>query len=486
MKKIYKIGLIKIFILLAFSAVANADANNSQITINKDFAVFFIGNSEYLIELYYSYPDITYTLIYQAEEEIYYGNLDFTLKIDSVHSDGEIKRIAIEKWHAPFIHKKDTVNKYEPQDFYGVQKFTILAGKYNATLEVIDENGKRNFEARFEIVVEPINSEKLGLSSIQIANNIIPKSFALQNSQSQFAEIFYKNQHYIYPNPLREISSDVPTLHLYSEIYSAKTASPKGIEVKYLIKNARNSVEFEHSKNKPSVADAMVETISIPLDAMQSGVYTVEIIIYSNDKKDSCKKSTKFYLINNNIPLSGGVFFTEDELFDMSEFATFGAERIELEFEQYQAIATKDEIRTWKKLSDTKAKQRFLYRFWFVRNPNPDNPFNAELAEFRERLKYVITYYSFGGNNNGWKSDRGQIYLKYGEPDYKENSMATPNQKAFEIWSYHAVEGGGQFCFVDSFGLNNHKLVHSTVRGHIANHNWRNLLSRSNNSEQMR
>jgi len=482
MKTINKIFVANLLFFI-FTVATFANLKSSEITINKDFAVFYIGENEHILELYYSYPDTVYTLIFQENVETFYGNLEFFLKIDSINSDGEIKNIIIEKWQAPFVHKKDTVNNYESQDFYGLQKITLKTGKYFATFEAFDEIGKRNFATTFEINIEPKNAGKLELSSIQIANNIISKNFALQNSEKQFAEIFYKNQHYVYPNPLREISADIPTLHLYSEIYSAKTVSPEGIEVKYLIKNSRNSVEFEFSRVRNSIADAIVETISIPLDAIQSGVYTVEVIVFSKDKTDSVKRSNRFYLINNNIEFSGRVYFTDDELFDMSEFATYGDARIELEFEQYKAVATRDEIRTWSRLTEQKAKQRFLYRFWLIRNPDPENPFNAELAEFRERLKYVTTYYSFGGNNNGWRSDRGKIYLKYGAPDYKETQMASPVQRAFEIWSYHTVQGGGEFCFVDSFGMNNHNLVHSTVQGYIQNYNWRNLLSRENNNQ---
>jgi len=43
------------------------------------------------------------------------------------------------------------------------------------------------------------------------------------------------------------------------------------------------------------------------------------------------------------------------------------------------------------------------------------------LAEFRERMKYVNTYYSYAGEfDNGWKSDRGKIYLRFGEPSDRE------------------------------------------------------------------
>lgn len=479
-KKVVILLLISILGIQSLSIFAR-----SNFYINNDFAVFYSGAENYNVEIYYSYPDSVYTLRYNDTEKQYSGNIEFILNVDSINSAGQIKSVLLEKWQAPFIRKQDVNSIYSPQIFYGIHKVSLKAGTYKATLSVNDLNdSSKRYESKFDLAINPINHKNLGLSSLQIANNIIYKNnISGDSSEYKLHNIFYKNQYYVYPNPLKEISATPPTLYLYSEIYSAKTASPDGVEIKYVIKNAKNNIEFEHVKKKPAVADAIVETISIPIDALPVGVYFVESTVYSKDKSDSITQRTKFYLINSSVSSSDNIYYTDDEMFDLSEFSTYSSERIEFEFEQYKSIASQDEINTWEKLSDIKAKQRFLYRFWFNRNPDINNPYNTKLAEFRERLKYVTTYFSYAGDNNGWKTDRGKIYLKFGEPDYKDQYPATPTQKAYEIWSYHSVEGGAQFCFIDILGLENYRLVHSTAKGYVVNYNWKNIISKNNDSK---
>lgn len=490
-----------VLILIHNKALANIQINenlvNENLMIHYDYALFYLEKNVHQIEFYYSYTAAAYTFLIDTNDNSIKGNIEFILTIDSINSDGHKKNIANYNWFAPISieleqmieqEHKNNIAKEENnsaklllnQDFYGVHKFMLIPGKYVATFTAKDinenkiNNGNRTFSSELDLIVEPINPSKINISTIQIANNIIPKSVALQTASN--SDIFYKNQYYVYPNPLNEISSDFPTLHLYLEIYNANTISPNGIQLKYLIRNAKNHIEFEYSKNKPVISDAIVETISIPLDAMPSGIYWLELLAISQNN-DTVSQQSKFYLINQNVDFSSEVYYTDDEMFESSEFATYGNERANLEFEMFKVIAEKNEIATWEKLSELKAKQRFLYRFWITRNPDMQNPYNSELAEYRSRIKYTTTYYSYGGHSNGWRTDRGKIYLKHGEPDYIDRSFATPTQKAYEIWSYSKIQGGGQFCFVDVFGLGNYQLVHSTVNGYMQNFSWQDMIS---------
>jgi hypothetical protein len=203
---------------------------------------------------------------------------------------------------------------------------------------MLDVNGNRRSENKFAIKINPINNE-LSISSLQITNNIIPQTLATGTE----ATLFLKNQHYVFPNPQREISADIPTLHLYSEIYNAKDKSPEGISITYKIINSKNEVEIEYTRNKNSAGNAIVDVISFPLDAVPTGIYTISLMIKSGDEKDSAISSNTFYLINSNIEPPERVYYTEDEQFELSEFATYDMERINLEFEQCKFLATKDE-----------------------------------------------------------------------------------------------------------------------------------------------
>jgi len=401
---------------------------------------------------------------YNEVDSIYSGNIIFELKVDSID-----KEILNEKWESPFSVEQKQVNDI-PQDFYGLQRFFFSAGEYQATLTATDVNANRQWQNTFSIIIKKIDANKLELSTIQIANNIIHKSKTKGNE----AELFYKNQYYVYPNPQCEISADILTLHIYSEIYNAIQGD--SLEVKYEIRNAKNIIESEYRRYKPCVSGAMVETISYPIDALPSGVYT--LILQVIGKKDTIIEKKIFYVINHNIELEERTYYTEDEQFDLSEFATMSEEKVKLEFAQFEVLATRNEIVLWKKLTELKAKQRFLFQFWYMRNSNIGDNFNDKLLEYRDRLKYVNTYFSYTGKENGWNTDRGKIYIKFGPPDNKEEIPMTSDQYPYHIWSYHSIEGGATFVFADMLGLDNYRLIHSTHSGYLTNANWQNTVNK--------
>jgi hypothetical protein len=77
---------------------------------------------------------------------------------------------------------------------------------------------------------------------------------------------------------------------------------------------------------------------------------------------------------------------------------------------------------------------------------------------------------------DGWRSDRGRVYILYAEPDEIERFPSSENAKPYEIWYYHQIEGSVQFIFVDRTGFGNYRLVHSTKRGELQDEEWeRNL-----------
>jgi hypothetical protein len=77
---------------------------------------------------------------------------------------------------------------------------------------------------------------------------------------------------------------------------------------------------------------------------------------------------------------------------------------------------------------------------------------------------------------NGWHTDRGRIYILYGEPDEVERFPNSDNVKPYEIWHYHQIESGVMFIFVDRTGSEDYTLVHSTKRGEVQDSNWEQYL----------
>ncbi|MBN2619864.1 GWxTD domain-containing protein [candidate division WOR-3 bacterium] len=97
-------------------------------------------------------------------------------------------------------------------------------------------------------------------------------------------------------------------------------------------------------------------------------------------------------------------------------------------------------------------KRIYLEKFWSMR----DYPAIADRFEFAD------ANYSEGAKK-GSTTERGRIYIKYGEPDEREKSfLAYQESKPYEHWQYF---NGDQFVFVDIRGTNEYTLIWSNVSG---------------------
>jgi hypothetical protein len=83
-------------------------------------------------------------------------------------------------------------------------------------------------------------------------------------------------------------------------------------------------------------------------------------------------------------------------------------------------------------------------------------------------------------HRDGWKSDRGRIFLTYGEPNDIERNASSSDMNSYEIWQYYAIQDGVVFVFGDVRGLGNYRLLHSTARGELYDSSWMRLISKAN------
>ena len=87
------------------------------------------------------------------------------------------------------------------------------------------------------------------------------------------------------------------------------------------------------------------------------------------------------------------------------------------------------------------------------------------------RIKFVENRFKTF-NKTGSKTDRGRVYLQYGEPDEMELHPNDYDKKPYEIWYYNSIEGGVIFVFGDITGYSDYELLHSTKRGELRDDNW--------------
>ena len=115
-------------------------------------------------------------------------------------------------------------------------------------------------------------------------------------------------------------------------------------------------------------------------------------------------------------------------------------------------IITNEERAAFRSLTTDEERERFIQQFWERRDPTPGTPENEFKEEHYRRIAYANQQYQEAMGLDGWKTDRGRVYITYGPPDEKEiHPNATPPN---EQWLYHYIEGVGTNIIVEFEDIN--------------------------------
>jgi GWxTD domain-containing protein len=104
-------------------------------------------------------------------------------------------------------------------------------------------------------------------------------------------------------------------------------------------------------------------------------------------------------------------------------------------------------------LESTRDVREVLRRgYWVANDPDPTTEVNERQLEhiYRVFLSDMLFSNDWTGRR-GWRSDRGETFIKYGAPLKIEHSMGAAMDGHSETWSYNRDGEFRQFLFVDQF-----------------------------------
>lgn len=99
-------------------------------------------------------------------------------------------------------------------------------------------------------------------------------------------------------------------------------------------------------------------------------------------------------------------------------------------------LITKEERDTFLRLTTDEARDKFIDKFWALRNPDPGSPSNSYKDDIYQRISYADAHFSMGSGGEGWRTARGQTYITLGPPAHKETHYGAGNLRPIEIWFY--------------------------------------------------
>lgn len=450
-------------VLMAIGGKAMGDTGSAgALLLDADYAAFRAPvDTASSVDTAKSYVEIYYTihrtqLKYQPADSGYVAFIDFKMTL----GDENGKLIDSLNWRAG-----NRINKLSALDDpnYLISDMVadiIPAGKYIINLYI--SNGGNNGRASFEMVVPKFDKKDLGISTLELAYDIKPDS----------AGKFIKEGQKVLPNPSRQFLKENNIIYIYAEGYGLDL-SPQADTAYSVVLNILDSKGGAFKTIPASVhhkpGESAVIMTGFSIVSLKPGQYILRVDLVDGSKTVSEAKD--FVVLAT--PQAARQAFMQTLLSDFPE-----ADRITNDDEaaafrnDIMYIAAPDELKLYDSLNLT-GKAAFQKRFWDERNPTPSNPINQSKLEHYRRLKYAnASWGRFLGLHAGWRTDRGRVYILYGEPDDIERNPSSLETRSWERWWYNGIEGGVYFVFVDFETSEDYKLVHSSKKNEISDPNW--------------
>jgi GWxTD domain-containing protein len=431
---------------------------SQEILRSIDYASFKLAKGLSYLEVYYS---IQRNALKFAPKNNRYEAL-FGINTKIFKNDTLITQ---ESWNN--IDYADSLNQItDTQRISNISAFQIFYGNYKLVVTVTDSNSNRTSEYSLNMPVKNYESRQLMMSDVQLSTNIV---------QSKGEEgRFVKNGYRIIPNAENLYGMNISNLFFYTEIYNLdfNPTQPSTYTVQYSILSS-DSVEVKKfppkTRSKPGAS--CVEVAGFSIATLRSATYYLVLNITDDATKNTVKQIKRFYIYRPGD-------FPEGQKVDIgirkpsvdlgNEYLVMNEKEVEERFDEVKYIATEEEKSRYKGLN-LQGKRTFWGEFWAKRQEGSFGIGQIK-SEYYRRLKFVNQ--EFSGVRKGWRTDRGRIYLIYGSPNDIERYPSSTENKPYEIWHYHNIEGGVIFVFADKQGYGEYELIHSTAKRELHDENW--------------
>ena len=192
--------------------------------------------------------------------------------------------------------------------------------------------------------------------------------------------------------------------------------------------SADNGFSVTNSIIANPAARGYVHLFRLPYDTLFAGRYQLYVRVADGGMKDTL-----------TVPLR---VYWKDMPFSMRDMA-FAASVM-------RYIETEDEMKAMDGASQQRREELFQ-QFWKKRDPTPGTALNERMTEYFRRADVAETRFQTLFNRHGALSDRGKIYILYGEPDDVRHTMQ-PDEPPAEIWVYRDLNQSFRFADRDRNG----------------------------------
>ena len=332
--------------------------------------------------------------VFKKSADYFYSDIAYTLVISHAGQNIQIHR---ESWNET-ITQPYYENTRNSENYYNTERnIALIPGEYKFFLNIQDEDSRRSWQINKEYKLEKINV--LGPALLFVDNVELQKSFAVS------------------------IMDKTDTLWIRTQVHLADSLP--------------NQLDYTIIR-KGTVIDSGIVSITgtginhlyylpIPMTQHKRGWYEIKLSCQGEKQTVSFRYGTK-----------GKLYWTDDvdEVVGVMKY-------ILPDYSEYKKLKVMNESEQW----------TYIHEYWEEKDPSPTTDENELLIQFNNRVKYVNKNFSI--LMQGWRSDRGRIYIIYGPPKYIDDSYQEQRGYQQHIWVY---KSGKKFIFIDRYMSGDYEL----------------------------
>jgi GWxTD domain-containing protein len=416
------------FALLLLHAAATARAQESEDTalLIPEFSRFFVDAMAFAsdsagvsrLDIYVEVPH--HTLQFVKDGELFHASYEASLSV----FDSSDRQVAERFWREEIDTKEYDVTTSLRMGKLSLRSLLVPPGSYSVVVQVRDSETKKSSRVKRLVTVRDFAPQPLALSD--------PMLILRMSTQDE--------KKVIYPNVEGNVGVTSDSFYVFFEAYNRLAAD--SAEIRLTVRNIRTVTVRVDSDRVALPLGRKACFAKVNSASLMAGDYTVEVQVKlfsasaaapAAAMERTAYASRQFLVRWRGVPVS----ITD----------------LDLALDQMQYIMDGDKIDDIKKLP-ADAKRGAFEEFWKKRDPSPSTERNELMEEYFARVSYANK--SFGHYQDGWKTDRGMVYIIFGSPSNIERHPFDNDAKPYEIWTYYQLDR--EFVFVDATGFGDYRL----------------------------
>lgn len=351
----------------------------------------------------------------------YDASYEQTVSIFDIQKNLVGERLSIEKVRQVAFTETTDPNRYDLTQRF----FTLTPGQYTIDVQIRDLETRKSWHQAREILVRNMHEARVTVSDLMLVSQLRAEG----------------EKRSIVPNISGNVANLPEGFHVFCEVYNYTPCDT--LKLTYTVKTAKQE-------------DLLISTLSHSASQGRNRIFM---------RIDSRDLPMGRYVVSLRVDACA-VAGLPDKLFTFAQ-RPFNLQwrgiptsvgDLDLAIDQLMYIAEHGELERIRAAQTAEEKRNRFREFWKKRDPTPETDRNEAMENYYLRVDYANR--NFASYIDGWRTDRGMVYIIYGEPNTIDRYPFNLDSRPYEIWHYYDINR--RFIFVDHTGFGDYRLDPST------------------------